>query len=156
MTFEEILGLKNHTRVDTRVDDRCPPKPEPQPIKIGFKPNYIKAIYVDEVEKVVVVRFVDGGKEIVKCGEHDEFDVSVGVALGIARHLFGNHTQFYKHVVEKKTVYVKKKDDELVNVGDKEYDRYVAWCKKNHKRLASYSTFKKNKNKYLAKTKGEK
>lgn len=115
--------------------------------------SYVKSIHVDEVERVVVVRFHDNSKEIVKCGKNDEFDVAVGVALGIARHLFGSHAAFYKRVVAKKTQYTKRLPTEEIST---EYALYCIWCKNNHKRVASEKTFKKNKNKYLAKMKGEK
>ena len=159
MTFEEFLlnevfGLK---------PGDLPPKPsKPEapknecgssrenPLYIPMHPNYVKGVYVDEIEKIVTVVFYDGGREIVRCGENDEFDIAVGVALGVCRHLFG-HTQFYKHIVKKKMSYTKRLAEAKIN----EYETYVNWCKINHKRIASETTFRKNKNKYLAKMKGE-
>ena len=113
--------------------------------------DYVDKIYVDEDARTVVTVFADKTKEVVKCSENDEFDVVVGVALGIARRLFGNHTNFYKKVVGKKAIYVKKKSSRKPS----EYEIYRKWCLDNHKRLANEVTFKKNKNKYLAKMKGE-
>jgi len=114
--------------------------------------EFVDKIYVDDEEKVVVVKFCTGDTEVVKCGEHDEFDINVGVALGICRYLFGNHTRFYKHVVERKTIHNQKRKATKKS----DYDLYRDWCAKNHKRFASEVTFVKNKAKYLAKMKGEK
>ena len=111
--------------------------------------DYVKNIYVDEPARIVVVKFYDDSIEKVKCHDGDDFDVSIGASIGIARHLFGSHTSFYKHIIKKKTVYVKR-------VEPTEYDNYIKWCKENNIRLISETTFRKNKAKYLNKMKGEK
>ena len=111
--------------------------------------NYVKRIFVDEQEKVIVVKFLDNTIEKVKCSEEDDFDINVGVAIAIARHIFGSHSNYYKKILGKIT-YTKKAEST-------EYEKYIKWCKETKtRRLVSESTFKKNKAKYLSKMEGEK
>lgn len=42
--------------------------------------------------------FKDGSKEMVKCLDFDEFDAEKGVAMCIAKHIFGSRNQFKKFV----------------------------------------------------------
>ena len=119
------------------------------PKKTFLSSSYVKSIYVDEPARIVVVKFYDDSIEKVKCHDGDDFHVSIGASIGIARHLFGSHTSFYKHIIQKKTVYVKRLEPT-------EYDNYIKWCKENNIRLISETTFRKNKAKYLNKMKGEK
>ena len=121
---------------------------KPNPPRIRLNTDYIKGIYVDEIEKIVVVKFADNSIEKVKCSKEDDFDPTVGVSLALSRHLFGSHSRFYKHVVKRKTQYVKRAEANS-------YGSYVKWCHENKKRFVSETTFKKNKAKYLNRMKGE-
>ena len=69
----------------------------------------VEHIYVNEEKRIIVVKFVDGTVEKVKCDEEDDFDVTIGVALAICRRIFGSHARFYKKVVKDKTILVKDK-----------------------------------------------
>ena len=57
-----------------------------------------------KVEKVVfnppytIVIFGDGIKEIVKVDDYDVFSPEVGVAMAIAKRIFGNYSEFTKFV----------------------------------------------------------
>ena len=53
----------------------------------------IKSILVNEVAKVVTVKFLDGDVRIVRCHAQDEFDYNIGVSLAISEHIFGSKTQ---------------------------------------------------------------
>lgn len=61
----------------------------------------IKKIYSNEAKRTVAVLFKDGDKRVVHCSENDEFDVYVGVALAVARKVYGSSEKFHK-LVEKK------------------------------------------------------
>lgn len=74
--------------------------------------DVIRNIYVNESEKVIVVVFKDGEKQIVKCSPDDEFDIEVGVALAIARYCFGSKTQFRKFI-QKNAKFKKEKVAEI-------------------------------------------
>ena len=74
--------------------------------------NMVRNIYVDEKEKRVVVIFVDGQKQVVKCSPKDEFDVEIGVALAIARHFFGSKTQLRKFIQKNAKFKITKKESQ--------------------------------------------
>lgn len=118
---------------------------------IHIHPDFIKKVFVNLEERIVVVLFSNDEKEIVKCSENDDFDVTIGVALAVCRHLFG-HTNFYKKIVGKKTYYQQKREKKVAN---NDYVAYLKWCEANKKRKVAEATFKKNKYKYLARMKGE-
>jgi hypothetical protein len=63
------------------------------------KPTYV--IYSDNVTTCF---FEDGSKESVKCNE-DYFSKSVGVALCILNHVYGNKTNFLRQTKRKSKVY---------------------------------------------------
>jgi len=45
-----------------------------------------------------VVKWSDGTKTIVKCGEDDTFDKEKGIAFAIAKKYFGNADGYYKNI----------------------------------------------------------
>ena len=53
----------------------------------------IKSILVNEVARIVTVKFLDGDVRIIRCSELDEFDYNIGVSLAISEHIFGSKTQ---------------------------------------------------------------
>ena len=116
--------------------------------RISLTIDYVKAIYVDEQARLIVVKFQDNQIEKIKCSKEDDFDISIGVSLAIARHVFGSHARFYKHILGKKVIYTKRLEPT-------EYEIYNKWCKEHKERLVSETTFKKNKAKYLNRMKGE-
>ena len=52
----------------------------------------IESILVNEVARVVTVKFLDGDVRIIRCSESDEFDYNIGVSLAISEHIFGSKT----------------------------------------------------------------
>ena len=48
--------------------------------------------------KTTVVRFTDGTKEVVRCGDLDQYDRDAAVAWAIVHKLFGSKSQFKKFV----------------------------------------------------------
>ena len=83
-------------------------------------PNIIKGIYADAEKKVVVVRFGNDHIEKVKCDKNDDFDVIVGASIGICRYIFGSHVNFYKRIIDEKTVVsVKKTKTQKAKRGEK-------------------------------------
>lgn len=73
--------------------------------------NDFKSITVNEKKRIVTVVFADGDVRMSKCSKSDHFDVSVGVALCVAQHLFGSKTNFHKKI-EKVAKYVGGKKSE--------------------------------------------
>ena len=69
--------------------------------KESAKPSELSDIMYDEQKKVVIVSFKDGTKIVKHCHEEDDFDVEVGVALAIAKRMFGTTTNFKKYVSRK-------------------------------------------------------
>ncbi len=69
----------------------------------------IRNIQVNEEKRLVTVVFTDGTHEIIKCAEDDHFDVHIGVALAIVKHLYGSKNKFHKDVA-KKTKIINTKD----------------------------------------------
>ena len=67
------------------------------------KSHEIKSITVNKEKQIVTVVFADGGVEMIKCCKEDKknFDVNIGVALAIAKHLYGSKNRFHKEVVKK-------------------------------------------------------
>lgn len=63
--------------------------------------NPIKEILYNDEKKVVIVLFKDGTKVVKKCHENDDFDLEVGVALAIAKHIYGNTTNYKKYLRRK-------------------------------------------------------
>ncbi len=72
------------------------------------KKTNIKQVFVNETEKVVVVLFGDGTKEVVKCSPDDAFDPYVGVSVAVTRHQYGTTSKFRREV-DKVTTIVKPK-----------------------------------------------
>lgn len=68
----------------------------------------IKSILVNEVARVVTVKFLDGDVRIIKCHKEDEFDYNIGVSLAISEHVFGSKTQRSKFI-KNNASYVKEK-----------------------------------------------
>ena len=64
--------------------------------------SIIRSIQINKTERIVTVVFVDGCVELIKCHKEDDFDVNIGVALAIAKHLYGSKNKFHKEV-ERKT-----------------------------------------------------
>lgn len=78
---------------------------------IGKHSNGFKSITVNEKKHIVTVVFNDGDVRMSKCSKSDHFDVSVGVALCVAQHLFGSKTNYHKKI-EKAAKYVGEKKSE--------------------------------------------
>lgn len=91
----------------------------------------IRSITVNEKEKIIAVVFRDGGVEVIRCREEDDFDVNIGVALAIAQHLYGSKTRFHKEVV-KRTRKPKASKKEKKNNGKK--GQNVSRAKKGSKK----------------------
>ena len=64
----------------------------------------IREIHANEIKKAVTVMFNDGDVKVIKCDPKDDFDVSVGVALCLANHLFGSKTKYKKYIKSHTTV----------------------------------------------------
>lgn len=60
--------------------------------------SLIRSITVNKRKRLITVVFRDGCVEIIKCHKEDHFDVNVGVALAIAKHLYGSKNKFHKEV----------------------------------------------------------
>ena len=65
------------------------------------KGSPIQGILYNPEKKVVVVSFKDGAKVVKHCHEEDEFDVGVGVALAIVKHMFGTTTNYKRYLKRK-------------------------------------------------------
>ena len=64
----------------------------------------IQTIHINEKEKVVVVVFDNGTKQIIKCSPEDSFDTEIGFALAFTRAIFGSKTQVRKFIAKKASV----------------------------------------------------
>lgn len=53
--------------------------------------------------RTTIVFFSDGSKEIVRCGDFDEYDADAAVAWAIAHKLFGSKSKFKKFVERNST-----------------------------------------------------
>lgn len=63
------------------------------------------AFHVTESKGVVAVKFPDGETYVSHCSKEDHFDIEVGVALAIARHLYGSRTAFLKAIKEDSVIH---------------------------------------------------
>lgn len=72
----------------------------------------VSQVIADENNKVVVVKFNDGTKEVVKTQDGDQFDVYIGVALAMARRQYKSTTSFRK-MVDNNLVVVSKKNKKV-------------------------------------------
>lgn len=81
--------------------------------------NPIKEILYNDEKKVVIVLFKDGVKIVKKCHENDDFDLDVGVALAIAKHIYGNTTN-YKKYLKRKAKKLNKEESEESNKEESE------------------------------------
>lgn len=70
----------------------------------------IERIVSDVINRVVVVNFSDGSREVVRCQEGDTFDTYVGVAVALARYCCGSNTKFH-NLVDSLVVYPGKWKD---------------------------------------------
>lgn len=61
----------------------------------------IKNIYVNESKRAVAVKFCDGDVRVIHCCEDDTFDVYVGVALAVAKKVYGSSEKFHTLVNKK-------------------------------------------------------
>jgi len=55
-------------------------------------------IYVNEAERIVVVKFSDGSVSKATCSKADVFDVHAGFAIAVAKKLYGNSQDFHNKV----------------------------------------------------------
>lgn len=65
---------------------------------IPEKAAEIERIIANKSGRCTIIFFKDGGKEVVRCSKEDQFDVYVGAAIGIARHVYKTSSQFHKAV----------------------------------------------------------
>lgn len=70
----------------------------------------IDRIVSDAINRVVVVNFSDGSREVVRCQEGDTFDTYVGVAVALVRYCCGSNTKF-RNIVDSLVVYPGKWKD---------------------------------------------
>ena len=70
----------------------------------------IDRIVSDATNRVVVVNFSDGSREVVRCQEGDTFDTYVGVAVALVRYCCGSNTKF-RNIVDSLVVYPGKWKD---------------------------------------------
>lgn len=70
----------------------------------------IDRIVSDAINRVVVVNFSDGSREVVRCQEGDTFDTYVGVAVALVRYCCGSNTKF-RNLVDSLVVYPGKWKD---------------------------------------------
>lgn len=68
------------------------------PLKPIKKQDLYKPTKVIFSNDVTVCWFADGKKEMVKCTEFDRYSAEAGVAMCIAKHIFGSRNQFKKFV----------------------------------------------------------
>lgn len=61
----------------------------------------IKNIYVNESKRAVAVKFCDGDVRVIHCCDDDTFDVYVGVALAVAKKVYGSSEKFHTLVNKK-------------------------------------------------------
>lgn len=63
---------------------------------LGKPIDKIKAIYVNETKRLVIVKWIDNSTTKVKCHPDDEFCVTIGVALAYCYKFFGSKNKFCK------------------------------------------------------------
>ena len=61
----------------------------------------IKAIFVNQNKKLVVVRWIDNTTTKVQCQPDDDFNVTIGVALAYCYKCFGSNTKFRKAIASR-------------------------------------------------------
>lgn len=57
------------------------------------RPNIIKTIFNNPA---TIVKWSDGTKTVVKCGEHDTYDPEKGLAMAVTKKYFGNEGNYYE------------------------------------------------------------
>ena len=85
--------------------------------------EFVFSVQVDKlaVNKIVfnppatIVLWRDGTKTVVKCGENEEFDYEVGVAMCFMKKHFGSRSAFKKLVKKYKPV---EKEEEPMTLGE--------------------------------------
>lgn len=78
----------------------------------------IDRIVSDAINRVVVVNFSDGSREVVRCQEGDTFDTYVGVAVALVRYCCGSNTKF-RNLVDSLVVYSGNKKAKAVKKATK-------------------------------------
>ena len=78
----------------------------------------IERIVSDATNRVVVVNFSDGSREVVRCQEGDTFDTYVGVAVALVRYCCGSNTKFH-NLVDSLVVYSGNKKAKAVKKATK-------------------------------------
>ena len=61
------------------------------------RPKITKVIHNDPA---TVVKWTDGTKTVVKCGEHDKYDPEKGLAMAMAKKYFGNEGKYYNEIAK--------------------------------------------------------
>lgn len=69
--------------------------------------NLINSVYVNEAEKIVVVKWLDNTTTKVKCCEGDNFDLYTGVAIALCKKMFGSKNKF-KNKIDSVVKYMNK------------------------------------------------
>ena len=78
----------------------------------------IDRIVSDATNRVVVVNFSDGSREVVRCQEGDTFATYVGVAVALVRYYCGSNTKFH-NLVDSLVVYSGNKKAKAVKKATK-------------------------------------
>ena len=78
----------------------------------------IDRIVSDATNRVIVVNFSDGSREVVRCQEGDTFDTYVGVAVALVRYCCGSNTKFH-NLVDSLVVYSGNKKAKAVKKATK-------------------------------------
>lgn len=84
----------------------------------------IERIVSDAINRVVVVNFSDGSREVVRCQEGDTFDTYVGVAVALARYCCGSNTKFH-NLVDSLVVYPGKWKDKAGKKDTKDTKEHI-------------------------------
>jgi len=61
------------------------------------RPKITKVIHNNPA---TVVKWTDGTKTVVKCGEHDKYDPEKGLAMAVAKKYFGNEGKYYNEIAK--------------------------------------------------------
>ena len=67
---------------------------------LGAPKDKIKAIYVNESKRLVIVKWVDNTTTKVKCHPDDTFCITIGVALAYCYKFFGSKNKFIKVILD--------------------------------------------------------
>jgi hypothetical protein len=54
--------------------------------------------YINEAERIVVVKFSDGSVSKATCSKADVFDTYAGFAIAVAKKMYGNAREFHNKV----------------------------------------------------------